>query len=258
MQEFCGQKVYMRRDDLPVHLQHHCSPVEGTGLHVFHHQYCISIFPMVLPLTIEAYIEEREAEAMRAWQEHGVDAYLSRMERPYRLSTLLSLVEDGYFNQDPHTYWKLVGKYWIDSEIDESDPVWGQLLAIHFEGRASMMSRKERAALEAMPDMISVYRGVQGKDRILAEFSCHAGHSWSTDRNVAVKFALRHASNTSSWVTHCQVPKTLVVAYLTHRGESEIILRPRDIRDLSIEFHRVDKRSQDGLDFVEVQEADTE
>ena len=107
------------------------------------------------------------------------------------------------------------------------------------------MGKGDSAALEAMPAIIQVWRGVEGLDAAAAQEAVTSGHSWSIDQKIAERFAKSFARSTGgAWVASAQIPKTQVVAYLTNRGEAEIILRPRDIADLKFNLTSLGSKVQ--------------
>lgn len=226
--------IYKTPDDLPAGLQAFCQPVADTGMHVFHHRYCVSLFPLAFPVSIEDLLDLRRNKAFEVLDQHDEHHYLTMIERPYRLDALLELAMDGAFEAKPQAYWECLRFCWVDSEIDEEDPVWSQVIDVDIPGRESFMSAKDRTTLNELPDFVRVWRGIQGDDSGEARRACHNGHSWTTDTAVAEKFAFRLARGTGSWLASTSIPKDRIFAYLGHRGESEIIIRPVDLVGLDI------------------------
>jgi hypothetical protein len=149
-----------------------------------------------------------ECEAAEAW-----DRYVYLHEKPYRCETFASISQHLTDAQ----YWKLLREFWLESEnIHESLDAWRALLNSPRRGRASgLMTRRERAALRELPDVITVYRGVRRlPDR---------GLSWTTDRDKAEWFAGRPFTPGYPAVLVGTVAKVDVFAYLLDRNESEIL-----------------------------------
>lgn len=227
-----GMMIYPDTASLPEELQCYVRDA-GAGLRVFHHPFCIQILPIGLPDRIEAHLSARLAEAEDALRKEGVEAYLWRLEKPYRLNALHDAVQAGSFDDDPKAYWKLLGRIWMDSDIEEDAGVWGALLAVELPGKYAMTEPGARKRLAEKGEVLRVYRGVQAPDEIEARNETFSGYSWTLDRGVAVKFANRMiAAPDLAWVAQADVPAMQVQAYLTGRGEEEVVIAPEDIDDI--------------------------
>ena len=172
-----------------------------------------------------AYLAKKQAvdDAMREkkWQ-----SYIWMHERPYRFDAMMEAIEAGGFD-DPETFWETVRAVWSDSEnIVENYHDWMQVWDSDIPHREFAMDKEERAELAAMPDEITVYRGVGHKD-------AQDGMSWTTDLDKARWFAQRFAGHNGRQphVVEGVIAKSQVLAYLTGRGESEIVAFPEDVRD---------------------------
>jgi hypothetical protein len=229
--------IYPSPRDLPADLRAHCVEAGDSGIFIFHHRFCVTPFPLAFPVPIRELINEREKSATAALVSGDIWSYLQRHEKPYRPEVLTNLVADGYFDDKPEEYWALVGQVWVNIDLPEDSPAWAEMLDVPLEGSHAMMCENDRALLKAMPDVIRVWRGVEGEDEDYARAAATSGHSWSTSAEIAARFAKGFARSAGeAWVASALVPKTDVVAYLTDRGEAEIILRPHDVEDLDIEM----------------------
>ena len=143
--------------------------------------------------------------------------YIWLHERPYRSGALAAIAD----RLDGPTYWELLASVWIDSEnIVQMRDQWDELLADTREGREFMMSDDERAALAALPELITVYQGhTDERDD---------GWSWTTDRDIAEWFAGRFANleGGEPRMTIGNVARRSVVAYLLRRNEYEVLVNP--------------------------------
>jgi hypothetical protein len=88
---------------------------------------------------------------------------------------------------------------------------------------ADLLSPKNRAFFDQMPDPISIHRGCErGRER---------GLSWTTDLAIAEGFArgkrCRHSVPT---LCHATIRKAHVFGAFTNRDEHEIIVDPRRLR----------------------------
>jgi hypothetical protein len=136
-------------------------------------------------------------------------------ERPYRLDALwqhADLLPDSEF-------WSLAGEVWIDSEnIWQKDRLWRAILRQPREHPEFFMGEEDHEALLLLPKTLTIYRGAQ------TGLNEH-GLSWTLDRERAEWFANRF-EKADPIVLEREIPKADIFAYLTGRGEEEIVLRP--------------------------------
>lgn len=117
---------------------------------------------------------------------------------------------------------------WIRSENPNMDAnVTKSELAAMFEqaDKAALMTDEERKRLSAMDDIITIYRGVTPHNAKNVR-----ALSWTTDIKKAEWFANRFGQSGTVYKT--QISKAKVLAYFTSRGESEIIVNPKEIKNL--------------------------
>lgn len=154
------------------------------------------------------------AKGTRDWHQ-----YVFLHERPYRVQAFVDLNDQGLLTDQE--YWSLLAAAWVDSEnIREFPDVWEELLSSDRDHRKWMMDADEVDAFDRLPDTIKVFQG-HTVDR-------DDGWSWTTDEAKAEWFARRFArlENDAPLVTYGQVEKRHVLAYLTRRGESEVLVDP--------------------------------
>lgn len=149
-------------------------------------------------------------------------------ERPWRLHALKE-IEDELSDEQ---YWKLLADVWIDSEniwqhLDE----WRERLTEDRENRHAMMDDDDKQCFDMLPDEFAVYRGIQERDDEVNE----DGLSWTTDKVRGKWFAKRWLSvGDTCWLAQGVVSKKDVIAHFNGRGESEIVILPEDVRDVTI------------------------
>lgn len=151
--------------------------------------------------------------------------YITLHERPWRVEALRIASK----HMIGRAYWEAVSFVWSDSEnIHQNRWIWRFLLQKNIPGREFMMEDSERAALEAMPSHLAIYRGCACSDR--------KGLSWTTSKKTARWFASRTANllGVESCVFEATVEKSKVIAYLTGRNEKEVIVLPSDLQDVRI------------------------
>ena len=91
--------------------------------------------------------------------------------------------------------------------------------------KSVLMSLEERIRLSELDDTITIYRGVTpyNAKNIRAL-------SWTTDIKKAEWFANRFGQRGTVYKT--QISKSKVLAYFTSRGESEIIVNPKELKNV--------------------------
>jgi hypothetical protein len=86
---------------------------------------------------------------------------------------------------------------------------------------AAMFRYAEFEIPASLGDTVRVWRGTQGVTMAVAR----TGYSWTTDRDTACFFAMRHAGNIRKpLVITADVSRAAVVCYSDERGESEVLL----------------------------------
>jgi hypothetical protein len=96
---------------------------------------------------------------------------------------------------------------------------------------ADVLPPNVRSFYNKLPDLVSIWRGCeQGQER---------GLHWTTDRSTAEKFASgRRYVNPRPTLVRAQIPKQHIFAVFLDRDESEIVLDPRRLRQLSAFPHQ--------------------
>lgn len=150
----------------------------------------------------------REAVAKARWH-----AVLWLHERAYRCQALHKLWIEHALH--PGIVGPLCADVWVDSEnIGECLPFWADF---YREVPAECwMSHDDRNVWAALPEEITVYRGV-----------CHdGGYSWTLNEDTAKWFAQRGLNDSTGEVIEKTVPKAETFAYLGGRGEDEVLIIP--------------------------------
>ena len=140
----------------------------------------------------------------------------------------------------PDRYHQIIGHLWTDPEIlaNTSDAL-RLLLRMPQPSQPieSLMVESERRRLFELPSVLQVFRGHQGIEH---------GVSWTLNPSVALNWAFRVEPDVvKQWneaypdtprypiplVTVGTVQKSQVVAYVSRRGEDEILVNPDYVRD---------------------------
>lgn len=177
------------------------------------------------PAPANERLKYKKAALAKAIEEKRWESAVFLHERPHRAHALWKIAVEHGAEIDNETYWGLVGGVWVDSEnIYQNEEEWEYLFESERPGREHMMDEEEQAALAALPDTLTVYRG------------CHRelnedGLSWTLDRDRAAWFARRFADVTGADpIVHVgEVRKADVMAYFLGRNEAEIVLINPDV-----------------------------
>lgn len=139
--------------------------------------------------------------------------------------TFLKLAEPYLSNADLS---ELLADAWIQSENPNMDAnvTKNDLVGMFSRtDKSVLMSLEERIRLSELDDTITIYRGVTpyNAKNIRAL-------SWTTDIKKAEWFANRFGQRGTVYKT--QISKSKVLAYFTSRGESEIIVNPKELKNV--------------------------
>lgn len=199
------------------------SHLKNDGLPTLHHPLVIQVpyFPQMNAFINFQFAKKKE-KLSQAIEDCDLERILALTERPFRAEALLQF---GALATDQE-YWKGVAWAYTDSEnIDQVWPLWKTILSAPRPGRIQMMTEKERAHLEALPDTFVIYRGgVSGAPIRDA--------SWTLNIDVARWFANRF--NQNGQVLKGEVCKSDVISYQARRGESEIMVYPEHVKEMGV------------------------
>lgn len=152
-------------------------------------------------------------------------------DKPERMRCFHKIVFDLPDNLEGEVFWHEFWRIWETSEnLNEDEDYIPALVeyGLDLGDPHSAMEDDEKAAFEAMPDEIVIYRGA------IAELN-EDGWSWTTDRAKAHWFAKRGFGGEERVVLKATVAKANVLAYLTGRNESEIVVDPDNVENVEID-----------------------
>jgi hypothetical protein len=139
-------------------------------------------------------------------------SYVYLHERPYRLEAFLGLESKLEDNQ----YWELLADVYTDQETFYANyDVWDDLLCVERDDPQAFMSREEQLVFDLLPEILTVYRGVDEKNREL-------GFAWSLKKETATWFAKRHTQ--AGRLITATIKKSNVLGYKNTRNEEEIVV----------------------------------
>jgi len=124
---------------------------------------------------------------------------------------------------------------WIDGKHGSKLRVGGYsrtrlLRWFHAASPETLMSDADRATLGAFSTLVHAYRGAPAETPNVAA----GGISWSLDRAMAEFFAERAPKlfEKPGMVVEGEIPRAAVVAYISERKESEIVVNWRKVRNI--------------------------
>lgn len=203
-----------------------CEGPFGPGSKMLKHPLVFEMFLSTPGLVNKRYLAKKAGvEAAAAADDWP--AYVFLHERPHRFEALMFARDFGTCPEPD--FWELAADVWVDSEnIWQHADDWYDLFeAASADDRAAMMSTEERAALAAMPESITVWRGCEREVN-------EDGLSWTLDRSRAEWFARRFKRDGDApLLIEGRLDRADVVAYFTARGEDEIIALPEEVAIIS-------------------------
>lgn len=144
------------------------------------------------------------------------------INKPHRVSILDfigGLLSDEEFG-------KLLREAWTDVEWPGQHGI-NNLIRMFDRAKPHLMTEKERAAFDALPDTLTVYRGLQGRKASVR------GLSWTLDLETARWFAQRWEGNRP--VYRATIAKRHCFMFTDKRREQEIVLNPRYLKGVVVE-----------------------
>lgn len=168
------------------------------------------------------------AKRSEQWVEQGADAeeVLGFVGSYARLDFAVKMYEAGKLSEG--YLLDNLPDLWRGSDPDDSDPrflkLWTKARERHVYGQKKGQRTSYITDGKKLPKgPLMVYRGERGNP------SYPTGIAWTTDLHIAEKFARTgglRANTGPGTVFKARVPKDQVLAYLTGRGENEVIFDP--------------------------------
>jgi hypothetical protein len=176
------------------------------------------------PLVHDTRIDPDRAAHLNLWYKQALDriADASRRRdwesfvfvhtRPYLVDAFLKIS----FKLTNKKYWKLLADVWVLSEnIWQKEEALCELWNEPLPCKSNAMNAKERKAMKALPDEITIYRGACEQHSLY-------GMSWTLDRDKAIWFAKR--SQPPYVLLTARAKKSDAHALLLRRRENEIVI----------------------------------
>ena len=115
-------------------------------------------------------------------------------------------------------YWELMRTVWVAAGSTETAPLFRRMMKSNRPCRSWFMTPEDAQALDAMQFPITVYRTCAHKYG--GENDLDPGISWTLDYD----WCLDYADKTGRIIKTRQVYRSDIFAYITRRGEEEIII----------------------------------
>lgn len=130
---------------------------------------------------------------------------------------------------DKTEFSQLLAYMWVHTEEPNNDPNLSKLQLLNMFRQADpavLMDEEELRQFQELEDIVTVYRGVtsHNADNVKAL-------SWTLDRDKAKWFASRFGEDGT--VYEAQISKQHIYAFLNGRNESEVIVDPRGLQDIT-------------------------
>jgi len=150
------------------------------------------------------------------------------VDKPYRIEALHAL----HYEVEPVNFWTMFHQHWnsVENPSDFTDMLHSMFEyddygfnydMLQDESRLNTLEPEDKAFYLSLPDEFAVFRG------------CHSfneqGFSWTTDREVAERFALRMAIDKEYILLQGMVRKTDVICAYDNREEKEILVLPKKV-----------------------------
>ena len=150
------------------------------------------------------------------------------VDKPYRIEALHAL----HYEVEPVNFWTMFHQHWnsVENPSDFTDMLHSMFEyddygfnydMLQDESRLNTLEPEDKAFYDILPDEFAVFRG------------CHSfneqGFSWTTDREVAERFALRMAIDKEYILLQGMVRKTDVICAYDNRSEKEILVLPKKV-----------------------------
>lgn len=198
--------------------------------HPYPHPSCLPSSPARYPV-LDPLADLREAALKR----RDFSGFLYLFPSHRRLEPFLALVP----RLKGKEYWPLVRDVWISAEVTlPQRSLWLELFRARQPHREKLMSPQEHTLLAGLPDPVTIHRGC-------GQAVGAPGLSWTLDPAMAERFAhlacgpRRHLL-APAWrgehplVARATCPKSAVLAVFTERLESEVVVDPQALRDLTL------------------------
>lgn len=162
------------------------------------------------------------AATQKARMNGDYSQYIWLYERAWRLTAFFDICHE----LSDADYWRILSQIWTDSEnVFQTYDEWREIFLGNYEDARKMCDPDELAVLNSLPETVTVYRGFNHRDG-------QKGLSWTLDPDIATFFAKRFGRQ--SRIATAVIRKDKILAYLSGRGESEIVAFHDDMESIKV------------------------
>ena len=168
----------------------------------------------------QEWMKEKINSSENVWE---IYAFINK---PYCL-TFLKFAEPHLSKED---FSNILGDAWVRSENPNEDPNFTKKELISLFERAekkSLMTQEDYERWQGLEETITIYRGVTPSNAKNVR-----ALSWTLDEEKAEWFAKRFGEEGN--VYSAEIDKKDVYAYFGDRGESEVIVNPKGLRNITL------------------------
>ena len=151
----------------------------------------------------------------------NIDHLFALCHKPYRL-TLLSLAK---FHLTKKDYTELLRDCWVDTEFPHQGEM-KEIIKMFEIADKDILRQEDKVGFDALPERITVYRGIQGKKAKVRALS------WTLSLDKARWFANRFEFN--GRVYEAMIDKQNVYFYTNSRQEEEVVLNPNKLKNILV------------------------
>ena len=172
---------------------------------------------------------------MKAWNKQ-TEELIDQAETPLHVfmmitkSYMLGFLKYAKPFLSSEDFTKMLADAWVRSESPNADPNLSKSKLVSLFKAADpeiLMDAEERAQLQSLDDKVTIYRGVTSYNARNVK-----ALSWTLDENVARWFASRFGEQ--GRVYQAQIAKDDILAIFTGRNESEVIVDPKQLREIQL------------------------
>ena len=172
---------------------------------------------------------------MKAWNKQ-TEELIDQAETPFHVfmmitkSYMLGFLKYAKPFLSSEDFTKMLADAWVRSESPNADPNLSKSKLVSLFKAADpeiLMDAEERAQLQSLDDPVTIYRGVTSYNARNVK-----ALSWTLDENVARWFASRFGEQ--GRVYQAQIAKDDILAIFTGRNESEVIVDPKQLREIQL------------------------
>lgn len=174
------------------------------------------------PETFSEWKKEMEEQIRIQKDAHSI---FFRITNPYKL-TFFKYVQEYLSEED---FAKILISCYTLTEFTSNNTNVSKTEMLQFFKKAKkeyLMDEEELEKYNSLPEQVEIYRGV-GDPKYKYEFS------WTLDYNKAEWFANRFDSDTPT-IYSCLINKKDIITYIDSRGESEVIVNAKNLKNYQI------------------------